>query len=453
MSGEESAWSLRRRTSMRFAIAATAFLAVVALLVALGFRWFSARQLDEELREQVAMLLETYGRSERGEAAFLRAAGPTASESVETPMAWRADAGDETWGPVGPERLAEWVGEGGEGSPRSSVERLTRDLRRLRFEIEPGVWARAVLDGSDWTARARAVDVALAVIVVVGSLLGVLVGRRFGRSIAAEIESIARAVERREAGHFAAAHAGAPSEIRGVVASIESRLRETREEIERSRLLAAGLAHDLRAPIQSLLTSTQVALLTPPDSTKDLLERHQSELRNLVRTVDNLVAWGAPRTETASEVVQPTDLGDLLESRLVAEEQTASERRVFVDVERSGDLRIAIDAEAMVLAARNLVGNAIAWSPEHGHVRVRLSGRPGGVSLSVEDEGPGVPHEDRDRIFEPFTRGPSAPGGRVGYGLGLAIVASVARRHGGSVGVQEAPGGGAKFVLELPRRG
>ena len=277
----------------------------------------------------------------------------------------------------------------------------------------------------------------------------------FGRRVASLIERIANELDGREAraGDPELALAGAPREIRAVAEAIETTLRETHREVDRARLLSAGLAHDLRAPVQTLLTSTQVALLGPLESgdARPLLEEHLSELRALARTIDNLVTWGSPRVERGEVARVRFDLAGELESRLTGEEEEAALHGVFLDVMREGDLELEGYPSALVLALRNLVSNAIRWSPPEGQVSVRLEGQADRIVVSVEDEGPGVPPGERERIFEPFVRGAAAPGRRAGYGLGLAIVTFVASDHGGSVRVTQRDEGGARFTMTLPR--
>ena len=98
----------------------------------------------------------------------------------------------------------------------------------------------------------------------------------------------------------------------------------------------------------------------------------------------------------------------------------------------------------------NLVGNAVRHSPPGGSVRVRS--RPDGmqqVRFEVVDQGPGVPHEYRQAIFEKYFQLPDAPPG--GAGLGLFIAREIVRAHGGEIGVEEAPGGGSTFWFTVPR--
>jgi signal transduction histidine kinase len=118
----------------------------------------------------------------------------------------------------------------------------------------------------------------------------------------------------------------------------------------------------------------------------------------------------------------------------------ASERAAAI-----GPVRVLGNADAIADAVRNLVENAVHQSPAGGEVAVTVS-REG--TVSVADRGPGVPEADRQRIFERFWRGRGVT--RQGAGLGLAIVAEIAKAHGGSIEVADRPGGGALFALRIP---
>ena len=452
-------WSLQRRTALQFAAVATLFLVVSGMGVSLVHRMMIARGLDEELFEQLDELRETWPARSGGRDDFERLAAPLGRDDAETPLACLAlvQESGEQWGPFGPERLVALLDE--DQARSGELVRLDGGLRVHRSELEPGIAILVALDGADWMGRIRLFELVVSTIVLSGSLLSLFAGRIFGRRVAALLERVAVEVEDRDARVTSDAPLevpGAPLEIRAVVQAIETTLRQTRGEVERAQVLAAGLAHDLRAPVQSLLTSTQVSLLEPPAQTdvRLLLEEHLSELRVLARTIDNLVAWGSPRladVEVRGEPRVTLDLGSELEARLKAEEEEAARRGVFLDMQRSGDLSLTCDPGALILAVRNLVGNAIVWSPDGGNVLVRLTGFEREVEIGVEDEGPGVPEPERERVFQPFVRGATAPGRRAGYGLGLAIVAYVAERHAGSVHVEDSASGGARFVLRVPR--
>jgi signal transduction histidine kinase len=108
------------------------------------------------------------------------------------------------------------------------------------------------------------------------------------------------------------------------------------------------------------------------------------------------------------------------------------------------------DPEALRTLARNLVDNAVRYTPPGGQVQVRSGHDASGVVLQVSDSGPGIPPADRARAFDRFYRRANSPAG--GCGLGLAIVKAIAERHGARVALDEAPGGGLQATVAFPAR-
>jgi signal transduction histidine kinase len=125
-------------------------------------------------------------------------------------------------------------------------------------------------------------------------------------------------------------------------------------------------------------------------------------------------------------------------------------------VERSlpADLpRVRGDAAALRRVIANLIANAVKFAGAGGSLAIRAAAPPGAraVVLRVEDRGPGIAREERERVFEPFYRGPAAERNRTpGSGLGLSLVRHVVRAHGGRVRAEAREGGGAALVVELP---
>jgi len=138
--------------------------------------------------------------------------------------------------------------------------------------------------------------------------------------------------------------------------------------------------------------------------------------------------------------------------RLLREQAAAGKREVLLEVDSHGDVKIQGDKEGILRAMRNLVSNAIAWSPAREVVFVHMDGsQEDYIRISVDDAGPGVPESERTKIFEMLYRGPGASGKRVGYGLGLALAHQAISRQGGSIEVTDSPLGGARFAITLPR--
>ena len=119
-----------------------------------------------------------------------------------------------------------------------------------------------------------------------------------------------------------------------------------------------------------------------------------------------------------------------------------------------GPVWVLGDEEALRQVADNLIVNAVKYTPERGHVEVRVVSRDGSALLEVDDDGPGIEPKHRERIFERFYRVDKARSRATGgTGLGLSIVRHVAANHGGTVTVESREGEGSTFTLRLPRAG
>jgi signal transduction histidine kinase len=237
--------------------------------------------------------------------------------------------------------------------------------------------------------------------------------------------------------------------------ALSESLARIRAESEDARVFTAGLAHELRSPVQNLIGETEVALISSraPGVYREVLQSNLDELRRLGDAVDNLVTICSRNETRATKEREDFDLASEVELRLRRERILAERNELSLELEAHGDTSLRGDREALLRAVRNLAQNAIQWSPPRGSVKVSIEGRSDEVVVCVDDQGPGVPVEMRERIFEPFFRGPSAQGRRLGYGLGLALTKSAVTEHGGRVEVESSPTGGARFTLHLPRHG
>jgi len=271
----------------------------------------------------------------------------------------------------------------------------------------------------------------------ISRMMSVLGGRAEGMLTGAQVELEGEAL---------------PEEVGPFVLELKSGIESMRAESARFRLMAAGLAHELSAPIQNLAGEMEVALMKDRDSAayKRVLESNLDEMRDLGEAVHNLLLLCSERRQ--EQVVEEFDLSFELGLRLSGERRQALRKGIDLAVDFEGDLHLAADREAILRAMRNLVANAIAWTPEGGRVWVEVVGTDAELVATVDDEGPGVPLELRDKVFEPFFRGPSSAGRRAGYGLGLAMVKASAESAGGSVTISDAPTGGARFCVRLPKR-
>ena len=222
------------------------------------------------------------------------------------------------------------------------------------------------------------------------------------------------------------------------------------------RDFVANVSHELRTPLTAVRGYLEA--LGEPDVDADdrrrFLEILMSNTRRMERLVKDLLRLA--RLDAGQETLElgSCDVRELLQSVIEELKPSLEARRQEVAIETgTGALRVTADPAKLHDVLRNLIGNATTYAPEASRIRVAVERQEGSTRISVTDEGPGIPDKDVSRIFERFYRVDKSrardPGGT---GLGLAIVKHLVELHGGRVRVENAPGAGACFTIELPVR-
>ena len=230
-----------------------------------------------------------------------------------------------------------------------------------------------------------------------------------------------------------------------MVDSLEEAVASATQSEAAMRRFLADASHELRTPIAALQATAETLLREqPPRPRRDQLEAELARgAERLGRLVDDLL--NLARLEANEPLrAEPVDLTQVSES-LVAE--TRARTPASVSIAHQGEAMVIGDPDALARVLRNLLDNAVRAGGADGTIRLELQRSPTAVRATVSDDGPGVPPEARDRIFEGFVRlnGSSS----AGTGLGLAIARAIARQHHGSV-TCDACDTGARFTLELP---
>lgn len=232
---------------------------------------------------------------------------------------------------------------------------------------------------------------------------------------------------------------GLPSELRPLIQAINRAVERLGRAFRAQQAFTADAAHELRTPL-AVLTARIDAL--PSGCDRLALQR---DVRRMNRLVEQLLR--AARLDAA-----PLDIGRAVDLREVVVAAISSLAPLAIRDGREialsgapGPIWVHGDAAALGGAVTNLIENALVHTPPPGGIQVELdsNGR-----LRVMDRGPGVPAADREAVFERFRRGAAAGAGS-GAGLGLAIVAETARQHGGTIMVEDRPGGGSVFTMQL----
>jgi len=228
---------------------------------------------------------------------------------------------------------------------------------------------------------------------------------------------------------------------------------KTRELDELKTRFFANVSHELRTPLTLILGPTARILAKAPPGTQDRrdLEVIQRNARLLYRHVVDLL--DISRLEAGRMTIRhaDVDLAHLVRTCASNFESLAVDRKVRFAVDTPPALRAQVDSEKIQRIVLNLLGNAFKFAPVGGSVSVLLRTTEHQAEISVQDNGPGVPAQMRDLVFERFRQvEDGAQRQEAGTGLGLAIAREFALLHGGAIEVVDAPGGGALFKVSLP---
>lgn len=237
---------------------------------------------------------------------------------------------------------------------------------------------------------------------------------------------------------------GSHDEIAGLATEMNTMLDRVQREDDRRRQFVADASHELRSPIAAIRTQAEAALATSvDDDASELATGVLAEAERLGTVVDDLLSL-ARHDEALAAPGTVLDLDDLVLA------DARRPRRVPVDVSNVSAGQVRGRPEELARVVTHLLDNAA----RHARERVAVSldtDEHGQVRLTVDDDGPGVPLEDRSRIFERFVRLDEArERDRGGAGLGLAVVAGVVTAAGGSVSVDDSELGGARFAVVFP---
>ena len=246
--------------------------------------------------------------------------------------------------------------------------------------------------------------------------------------------------------------AGLPDEVQPLVQELNLLFGRVKTAFEAQQHFVADAAHELRTPLAALkLQVLSLERAGCDDSRGVAVARLGAGIERATRLVEQLLVLARQEASAASgDLLQPVDLGELLKRTLGDMSGAAQARKIDLGLHHadSGAL-VAGQGEALIIMLRNLVDNALKYTPAGGSVDLELRVAPQGVTLLVEDSGPGIPAEERERVFHRFYRVPGSAAG--GSGLGLAIIKAIAERHGARLVLdQSARLGGLCVRVEFP---
>lgn len=242
-----------------------------------------------------------------------------------------------------------------------------------------------------------------------------------------------------------------PDELGVLAHTLNGMLERIGDAVKRQRAFVAAASHDLRTPLAALQTELELADRADagPVELRAALRAARDDATRLGELAADLLQLATVSGEGRQLVLTAVDLADMVETvlRRVAPVAQHAGVRIRSTVEHR---TVRLDRVRIEQALANLLVNAVTYSSSGGTVDINSASDPAdaqAISIAVLDRGAGVPAAEREAIFEPFRRGAGARG--AGAGLGLATVRAAVEAHGGSVGVEDRPGGGAMFRIRL----
>lgn len=244
-----------------------------------------------------------------------------------------------------------------------------------------------------------------------------------------------------------------PADVLPLIAAINQHVERTRSLIEARRRFIDDASHQLRTPLTTLTTQLGYALREHDgERQRQALVALKAQLDETVRQTNQMLALA--KADSAELVPERLDLGAFAAAVTRDWWSESRERGVDLGLEAAEGVVHAVDGHPGLLkeALGNLLHNALRYTPRGGHVTVRVGADAGRVRLAVVDDGPGLPDDEWRRAGERFFRGRNAVA--PGSGIGLAIVRSIAERHGGSLVIEPGDGGrGLAATIALPQAG
>ncbi|HNW63417.1 MAG TPA: ATP-binding protein [Piscinibacter sp.] len=249
--------------------------------------------------------------------------------------------------------------------------------------------------------------------------------------------------------------AGLPQELQPLVGAFNGLLERLAAAFETQRHFVADAAHELRTPLTAL--KLQIGLLqqgtqgTPAGAEQDTaIARLRAGVDRATHLVEQLLALARAEPGAAAAPMAEIDLAEVARLALADAEPLATRSGAAITLAAAAPVRIQGDAPALRSALRNLLDNAVKYGGKHVELTV-LATEPSGWLVRVDDDGPGIPPDQRERVFDRFQRGQARE--VEGSGLGLAIVQAVARRHGAVVTLGTAAPKGLSVQIRRPPAG
>ncbi|MGD9811286.1 MAG: stimulus-sensing domain-containing protein [Sphingobium sp.] len=347
---------------------------------------------------------------------------------------------------------------GGYASARFAPDRTPMITSAVR--LRDGKALLAITNARDITREVRAERLRLTLVLLMAIISSIWLSLFLARTIVLPLRRLARAAARVRLGR--ARQVTVPrlperrDEIGALARSIADMTEALRHRIDATDSFAADVSHELKNPIASLRSALDgLETVGKPELKAQLLAIAQDDVRRLDRLVTDIAEASRIDAQLSHTRFEPLDLGPLIERMIEAREARGIPKGVRLAFARPRlDVAVVMGEESrLILVIDNLLDNAVSFSPPGGLVQVTATVADSEVLLSVEDEGPGIPAEERETVFRRFhSVRPEAEGFGQHSGLGLAIARSIVEGHQGRIiiGDRDDAQQGARFEVYLP---
>ena len=241
-----------------------------------------------------------------------------------------------------------------------------------------------------------------------------------------------------------------PEESRPLVEELNRLLARLSQAFDAQRAFVADAAHELRSPLTALSLQLQLLERAPDEAARGAARaKLAAAVERAIHLVGQLLTLARNEPEAAALELAPTSLDAAVRDAISDVGALAAARGIELTLDLSTPVTVRGNADALRVLARNLIDNAVRYTPARGTVQVRVAALPAGDAvLIVQDSGPGIPVEERSRAFDRFYR--RAGAGEGGTGLGLAIVKAIADRHLARVALEQAAPRGLIVTVAFP---
>jgi two-component system sensor histidine kinase GlrK len=273
--------------------------------------------------------------------------------------------------------------------------------------------------------------------------------------IARPIRQMGQAIHRLGEGSFTTpVSVSGPAELVALGEELDwlrCRLMELEQE---KNVFLRQMSHELKTPLASIREGTELLA----DGTVGELNATQTEVVEILhesgleleQRIENLLSFSAWQQSKGQLTVGEFEIGGVINAVVDNHRLEVVTKKLKVRTSLKKVILLA-DREKVRMAVDNIVSNAVKYSPVGGRIGIRVSRRAEQVVVDIMDEGPGIPNDERERIFEPFFQGKTPTGRHIrGTGIGLSVVQECVEAHGGKIGVRVRPTGGSHFRITLP---